>query len=182
MSTDQPESGHAVSTPRSDSHVSVTRSQSGSIRKVSRRSTPSGSEKSNDTSYKTLPKSSPLNDSFNSTISTISHMSQASRDSATKSLEKRIKTSSDVTIDTNTSAVLLGVSKKRPSESSLSQASVKSDTPSVQLAKKITEGSIIGTISVQKLSLEQRTGNYGNHQTHANQIFFRWSSIFLCKQ
>ena len=86
-----------------------------------------------------------MNDSFNSTISTISHLSQASRDSATKSLEKRNKTSSDVTIDTNTSAVLLGVSKRRPSEISVSQAS---DTPSVQLAKKITDGSIIGRILV----------------------------------
>lgn len=85
-----------------------------------------------------------MNDSFNSTISTISHVSQASRDSATKSLEKRNKTSSDVTIDTNTSAVLLGMSKRRPSDISVSQASVKSDTPSVQLAKKITDGSIIG--------------------------------------
>ena len=78
--------GKAVSTPRSDSQVSISRSKNGSIRKVARKSANSSA-----TSYRSLP--SKMNESVSSSISTISV------DSTTHSLEKRPKGSSDVTIE-----------------------------------------------------------------------------------
>ena len=91
--------GKAVSTPRSDSQVSISRSKNGSIRKVARRSANSSA-----TSYRSLPPK--MNESVSSSISTISV------DSTTHSLEKRPKEPSDVTIETEPKAQLLGISRQ----------------------------------------------------------------------
>ena len=75
LSTEDGTDVRAVSTPRSDSHVSINRSQSGLVRKISSKSSSSygkNSVASPGTSYHTLPKSQPLNDSITSTISAIS--------------------------------------------------------------------------------------------------------------
>ena len=98
--------GKAISTPRSDSQVSVTRSRNGSVRKVSRKS----SANTTATSYRSLPKtlSNPLNESdVSSTISAITP------DPATNSPEPRPKGPGDVTVPIGQQAQLLGISREQ---------------------------------------------------------------------
>ena len=99
--------GQAVSTPRSDSQVSVSRLKNGSIRKISRKSANSSA-----TSYQSLPKtlSQPFNESVSSSISSISV------DSATKSIEHKPKNDSNVS-----EAQLLGISRQDTSTQKLIQ-------------------------------------------------------------